>query len=151
MTPVIFGYINKEKLGITCVKQPSSLKRFKKSITDTIANLDPPFYAFNSIFERGVLHHFCGLNIQFDGELNTQRYESKRSTVHSLGIQNYDDPFFDDGNKCRMTWLRESDPLHESEVFSQRNSVKHNRSCLLKEKDILLLRGYRTPDNLNLA
>jgi hypothetical protein len=29
-----------------------------------------------------------------------------------------------------------------------RLSIRHNRSCLLKERDILMKRGYRPPDNL---
>jgi hypothetical protein len=29
-------------------------------------------------------------------------------------------------------------------------AIAHNRSCLLKEKDILLLRGYRKPDELEI-
>jgi len=151
MTPVIFGYIKKDKLEIICAKQSGSVKNLKKAIDDVVPTLNPPFYAFNSVFEKGVLHHFCGLDMIFGGELNTIRYESKRSAVRSLGIENYDDPFFDDGNKCRLAWLKECESLREGGVFSQRNSMKHNRSCLLKERDILLKRGYRTPDKLELA
>jgi len=62
----------------------------------------------------------------------------KKYTVENLNIENYDDPFFDVGNECRLAWLRgEWDQC-----------IKHNRSCLLKERDILLKRGFREPDDL---
>lgn len=39
--------------------------------------------------------------------------------------------------------------LHAKKDF--KNVVAHNRACLLKERDILLKRGYRTPDKIELV
>jgi len=85
----------------------------------------------------GVLFHYLDTKIVFDGEL--QRYhESKARVVWDLNIDNYDDPFPNDGNQCRIAW--------EEGEFEQ--AIAHNRACLLKERDILLLTGAREPDEM---
>ena len=45
---------------------------------------------------------------------------------------------YDKGFDCMNAWLR----------GNQKQAIQHNRSCLLKERDILLNRGYRLPDFL---
>ena len=55
-----------------------------------------------------------------------------------LGISNYDDPFYDNGYLCKIAW--------ENGEFDR--AMAHNRACLLKERDILIKRGFRKPDEL---
>jgi len=138
--PVIFGFINKEGLKIKCAKNHDSIPKLRKESEDILESLDRPFYAFNSLFERGVLFNQLGREIKFEGELNKFTFESKKSVVESLNIPNYDDPFNDKGLLCMHAWMN-------GEI---KRAMLHNRSCLLKEKDILLRRGFRMPDELKL-
>lgn len=135
--PVIFGFINKNKLAIYSVDEDNNEKLLKE--VDKILNtLEKPFYAFNSDFERGVLFHSLNKEIIFEGELNKEKYEKKKNTEEELNISSYDDPFNGEGFLCVTNWLR----------GNKEKCIKHNRSCLLKEKDILLKRGFRKPDTL---
>ena len=136
--PVIFGFIHSSGLEIHCAKAPNSIKRLNKKMDEIINSLARPFYAFNSNFERGVLFHTLGRKINFEKELNAQTYEKKAHVVFQLGIKQYDDPFNDDGKACMCAW-------EKGEI---KKAIAHNRSCLLKEKDILLKRGCRDPDSM---
>ncbi len=136
--PVIFGYIDKNGLETHCARRIESIEKLKNTVAQISPQLRKPLYAFNCCFEKGVLFHSCGIVIDFDGELNKEKYESKRDAITSLGIENYDDPFNDVGFKCKLAWEKGNTKL----------SIRHNRSCLLKERDILLRRGYRMPDEL---
>jgi len=138
LIPLIFGYIDENGLKIYCSKEVQPTKNFKDAVAQIVPTLRKPLYAFQCCFERGVLYHSWGINIDFDGELNMDKYEWKGTTVASLGIPNYDDPFNDVGRKCKEALEKGNTEL----------SIRHNRSCLLKERDILLKRGYRTPDKL---
>jgi hypothetical protein len=138
--PFIFGHIDKDGLKVHCVRKNEPLKKLKPIITRILPDLERPLYAFNCSFEKGVLYHSWGIVINFEGELNKEKYEGKWQVVQSLGISNYGDPFYDVGKKCCDAWLR----------GDIRHSMRHNRSCLLKERDILLMRGCRTPDPLKL-
>jgi hypothetical protein len=65
-----------------------------------------------------------------------QPREKKKYAVQNMGIDNYDDPFNDEGRLCISSWQNgEYDKC-----------IKHNRSCLLKERDILIQRGSRELD-----
>jgi hypothetical protein len=131
---VIFGFINKNTLRILCAHDMGALSELKTKTLEIIDGLERPFYAFNSDFERGVLFHSLGKQIDFEGELQ-QGFESKRNACGYLGISNYADPFFDRGYLCMKAWQnRELD-----------KAIAHNRACLLKERDILLKRGCLTP------
>ena len=143
LIPLIFGYIDEKGLKIHCSKIGCSkliepTKNFKETVAQILPNLKKPLYAFNCVFEQGVLYHTWEIAINFDGELNKETYESKRNAVATLDIENYDDPFNDIGIKCK-----EALEKGETEL-----PIRHNRSCLLKERDILLRRGYRDPDDL---
>ena len=135
--PIIFGYINKDGLNIYCAKEPSSLKTLQEIVLKILPKLERPFYAFNCCFETGVLFHAWGIEILFDYELNKEKWESKRNAVRKLNISNYDDPFYDVGRKCKEAWER----------GEFKKCIAHNRSCLLKEKEIVLKRGFRKPDD----
>ena len=135
---VIFGFINEQGLHIFCAKGMQAINELNLKTERIIDTLIRPFYAFNSEFERGVWFHQLGKMIDFDGELQRYRGESKGNARAELDIPNYDDPFNDVGKLCKQAWLRgEFD-----------NTIKHNRACLLKERDILIKRGSREPDEL---
>jgi len=138
--PVIFGYIDKDALHILCAKGLQDIEELKANIVQLVPRLIRPLLAFNCSFEKGVLFHSCGMVVDFDGELNKEAYEGKREAITGLGIDNYDDPFCDVGLECKRAWDRGEYEL----------SIRHNRSCLLKERDILLRRGCRGPDELRL-
>lgn len=138
ITPVIFGFIDKEGLTIHCAKSTGSINKLKEEIKKILPKLKKPLYAFNSVFERGSFFHQLGKQVIFEKELNTERFEAKRSAVSDLKIPQYDDPFNDNGKLCMEAWLK----------GEMEKAIAHNRSCLLKERDILLKRGFREPDEL---
>lgn len=139
--PVIFGFINKNGLKIYCAKNEKSIGTLKQNIHDILPSLKKPFYAFNCDFERGVLFHYLSKPIEFDGELQKIKFEKKKDVVKDLKIPNYDDPFYDNGTACMNAWSN-------GDID---DAIAHNRSCLLKERDILLKRGSRKPDELKLV
>lgn len=139
--PVIFGFINSDGLEIHCAKTKETISVLNAKIGKLLTTLETPFYAFNTHFEAGTLFHRLGRTVAFSRELNKERYEAKRSAIRDEGIQNYDDPFNDDGMACKRAWLEGKIDL----------AVLHNRSCLLKERDLLLKRGFREPEELELV
>ncbi len=134
---VIFGFINRHTLHIFCAKGTEATYELRERTERIIDSLERPFYAFNSAFERGVLFHELGKEIDFDGELQETR-EPKARAVKDLHISNYDDPFHDNGYLCMKAW----------EVGEFDSAIAHNRACLLKERDILTKRGFRKPEEL---
>jgi hypothetical protein len=138
LQPVIFGYLNDNGLQIHGAETREDIPELCQVMQSIIPTLFTPFYAFNASFESGVIYHACGLARPFDRELNTFPRELKGRTVSQLFIQNYGDPFHDRGDLCQIAWLQGHYTL----------AIKHNRSCLLKERDILLKRGHRKPDRL---
>lgn len=91
-------------------------------------------------YEENLISNIEGtvIDIETIGELQRWKYEHTKDAVLSLGIPNYDDPFSDQGGKCMKAW--------QDGIFDK--VIAHNRACLLKEKDILLKRGYRRPNEL---
>ncbi|HEY82878.1 MAG TPA: hypothetical protein G4O01_06270 [Dehalococcoidia bacterium] len=136
---VIFGFINGKGLRVFCAKGTQAIDTLKALTAQLLDRLERPFYAFNTEFESGVLFHQLGRKVIFDGELQEYKYETKSEAVGSLGIPNYEDPFHDQGLLCMKAW--------ENGEFEK--AIFHNRACLLKERDILLKRGYRPPSELN--
>lgn len=139
--PALFGYINKNELKIICAKKEEDIETLKTQTLEIITDLEKPFFAFNCNFEMGVLFHSLGLKIKFEGDLMKKRvpgikWEKKQEATVELNISNYDDPFNGDGYKCSLNWMN----------GEWEKAITHNRSCLLKERDILLKRGYRQPD-----
>ena len=135
--PVIFGYIDKRALQILCARGLAAINELNRRTERLITALQRPFYAFNTGFERGVLYYTLGRQICFDGELQ-EASESKAKARTCLDIPNYDDPFYDNGYQCKTAW--------ENAEFDR--AIAHNRACLLKEKDILLKRGFSRPEAL---
>ncbi len=134
---VIFGFINRHAIQILCAKGTEAISELKEKTKGIIDSLERPFYAFNSEFEIGVLFYALGKKIRFEGELQKER-ESKRIAVRDLAIPNYEDPFYDDGLLCMKAW----------EAGELDKAIAHNRACLLKERDILIKRGFRKPAKL---
>ncbi|MFC2072165.1 hypothetical protein ACFLUU_05580 [Chloroflexota bacterium] len=134
---VIFGFINRYTLQILCAKGMKELNELRERTEKIIDSLERPFYAYNTEFERSVLFYEIGKEIDFDRELQEDR-ESKANACSYLGIPNYDDPFYDYGYLCMKAW--------EAGEFDR--AIAHNRACLLKERDILIKRGFRKPDEL---
>ncbi len=137
---VIFGLINSQYLRIFYITQKDDIPELNEKVTGIIDNLEKPFYAFNTAFEQNVLSYQLGKEIIFENELQREKYESKANAVRELGIINHGDPFNDKGILCMYAW--------QNGKFEQ--AVAHNRACLLKERDILLRRGYRKPNGLEL-
>lgn len=140
LKPTILGYITKDELNVLCAKGMDALDELKEHITDILPSLNRPLFAFQSRFERGVFHHSCGIQIEFEGELNKETFEWKGYACSDLKIPNYADPFNNVGKDCNIAWMK----------GDYDSAIKHNRSCLLKERDILLKRKYRKPDKLKL-
>jgi hypothetical protein len=138
--PVIFGYIDRDGVRILCAGDRDSISELGTEIVKMLDSLKRPFYAFNADFERGVLFHRTGKEVPFEGELNRERFESKKGAVQSLGISDYGDPCNGNGWLCSQEWLK----------GRIEHAILHNRSCLLKERDILLKRGFRKPEELRL-
>ena len=134
---VIFGFINKDALHILCARGMKELNELRERTGKMIDSLARPFYAYNTEFERSVLFYELGREIDFDRELQEGR-ESKANACRYLGIPNYDDPFYDRGVLCMRAW--------QDGEFDR--AIAHNRACLLKERDILLKRRFRKPDEL---
>lgn len=103
----IFGYITNERLKTFYVEKKKDIRYLIERIITILPTLKNPFYAFNSDFEKGVLFHACGIRTSFDCELNYEKFKRKAKAVSLLGIDNYDDPFFDSGYQCMKAWERE--------------------------------------------
>ena len=134
---VIFGFINRHALHMLCAEGIEAINELRERTAMIIDSLERPLYAFNSQFERGVLFYELGKEVDFGGELQEGR-ESKASARSYLGILNYNDPFHDIGYLCMKAW----------EAGELDSAIAHNRACLLKERDILVKRGFRKPDEL---
>lgn len=136
--PVFFGAITKNGIEIQCAEKKSEVPDLLHYIQDVIHKLPRPFHAFNTPFEMGVIFHSLKEKILFEKELNRAKFEAKRMAVRDLKLFNYDDPFNDNGRMFPYAW----------EKGKMKECIAHNRADLLKEKDILLKRGFREPDGL---
>ena len=138
LKPVFFGYMTKAGLTIICTKRESQIEQLLSDLPEIISNLSRPFYSFNTQFEMGVLFHNLRRKILFDRELQKEKFESKREAVRELKLDNYDDPFNDEGKQFLPNWKK----------GNMKDCIAHNRADLFKERDILLKRGYGKPDEL---
>lgn len=130
---VIFGHINSKEFIILCAKGKEAVSELNSRVAQILYELERPFYAFNTNFESSVWFHQINKKIIFDGELQGFPRERKGNARKSLGIPNYDDPFHDNGRACMEAW----------EKGQYDKAIAHNRACLLKERDILIIRGYQ--------
>jgi len=135
---VIFGFINRDVLHIFCAKGIEAINELREGTRRIIDSLERPLYAFNSEFEKSVFFYELGNEVDFEGELQKEKFESKVGAVRDLDISNYDDPFYSRGFPCIKAW--------KDGEFDK--AIAHNKACLLKERDILMDRGYREPEEL---
>jgi len=142
--PITAGFLCDSTIEILYItgEAANDFRRLKNAVESKLVRVKRPFYAFNAEFEMGVLHWFLGRSVKFDRDLmlktvtacGNQVWESKRVLVKCLGIQNFDDPFWDLGYKVPDSWQRYQ--ATGDKKFLE-DIVLHNRACLLKEHAIL--------------
>lgn len=134
--PFIIGIYN---LSNACMTQ-YHLKRGtlnKEQLLLVLSKLSEPFYAFSALFERSITQIITGKDFDFrelqkSFSVTKTYYEKKQYLCNNQCIPNYDDPYDGDGGLCTI----------EFEKGEVEKPLTHNRSCLLKERDILYMRGY---------
>ena len=139
-----FGFITKDKLEIHYGKNPDQITPLVKQLPKLLDSLPRPFAAFNASFEMSVLFHNTGIVYPFERELQAVpslpgKHEAKWLAVKTLNLPQYDDPFNDQGKHCITAW-------HNGEI---QKIISHNRADLLKERDILIRRGFRKTAEIN--
>ena len=139
LSQVILGLFGRKGIRIFCAEGKKSIAELNTLTEQILDKIERPFYAFNTNFESSVWFHQLDKRIVFDYELQGFPRENKGNARKSLGIPNYDDPFDDNGKLCMIAWERGQ--------FNK--AIAHNRACLLKERDILLNRGSRAPNELS--
>lgn len=138
MTPAIFVYINRDVLKIICGENKSSIEWEKREVSRLLSEREKQFMPLMRYFGNRFIPFFgTAINLR---ENNKERYENKEKVVKLLGIYQYYDPFNGSRKLCIQAWLR----------GDLQRVMAHNRACLLKERDILLKRGFREPDELEL-
>lgn len=128
------GIYGGNEIQIYIAKEMNHLDQFQIKAIRIMEHVKRPTYAFNKSFEEGCYYwnSNCTL-LDVDYDLQIFVGESKKSLVSKLNINNYDDPFFDDGGKCVDAFL----------LGNLQDIIRHNRSCLLKEHQILIIRGAK--------
>ena len=126
--PTIFGYLTKDTMIQYCAEGQEDIQNIVTKMNEILPSLEPPFYALNCHFERGVCTHSCTFVpeplIDVRGENSRERKWDVRAR---LGIPKYDDPFNGSGYQCILEWQKEN----------YDDCLKHNQACLQIERDIL--------------
>ena len=137
--PYLFGYLNGNTIVQKYVDKSDNIPQLVQWIKEAIfTNLfQEPLYAFFTEFESGVIYCATARKVSFDRELK-KGPGGKESIVKKLGISAYDDPFPGAGVKC----------IEEFKRGNIADCLKHNRACLLKERDILFKRGFVDPNKI---
>jgi len=125
INPTILGYIAGDALIQYCAEGEEEIPELVEIMKETLPALEVPFYALNTSFEKCVIENTCGIPTQFIDVRGSLR-GAKWTIREQFGIPKYDDPFNGDGYKCLLEWLKGN--YHEC--------LKHNRACLLIERDI---------------
>ena len=126
ISPTIFGYLTGETLAQHCAEDTEEIQEIIHLMRDTLPKLEQPFYALNCNFERCVITNTCGQEHPFHDVRENKYYGSKWAIRQRLGIPTYDDPFHGDGLQCMHEWHR----------GNYDDCLRHNRACLLIERDI---------------
>lgn len=125
--PVIFGYITNGSLVQYCAEGPEDIEALIRIMNDRLPNLSGPFFALNCHFERGVSTNSCTYVPQPLLDVRGNKYSGPKWTIREqLGIPTYSDPFDGDGLRCMREW----------ELGNYPDCLRHNRACLLIERDI---------------
>ena len=125
ITPTILGYITDNTLVQHCAEGIEEIPRLLTTLNQTLPTLMHPFYALNTRFEKCIIQNTCGLLPPFmdvRGNLKGSKWEIR----HRLNIPTYDDPFNGEGYRCPQEWHR----------GNYHDCMRHNRACLLIERDI---------------
>ncbi|MHA1840184.1 MAG: hypothetical protein ACTSYO_09565 [Candidatus Ranarchaeia archaeon] len=125
LSPTIFGYITGDVLVQHCAEGEEEIPSLIDTMKDTLPELEDPFYALNTNFERCLIENTCGLKPIFIDVRGRMR-GAKWAIREQLGIPTYNDPFNGNGFQCLQEWQKGN--YHEC--------MKHNRACLLIERDI---------------
>jgi len=134
ISPTIFGYITGETLIQHCAEGEKEIQEIVEIMKDTLPRLEKPFYALNCNFEKYVITNTCGQEHPVLDVRERKYRGSKWAIREKLGIPTYDDPFDGDGLRCMHEW-------HEG---NYKDCLRHNRACLLIERDIQeFARGIR--------
>ena len=126
VTPTIFGYLTGDTLAQHCAKNTEEIQEIIEIMRDTLPMLEQPFYALNCSFERCIITNTCGQEHPFQDVRENKYRGSKWAIRERLGIPTYDDPFHGDGLRCMHEWHR----------GNYDDCLRHNRACLLIERDI---------------
>ena len=126
ISPTIFGYITGETLIQHCAEGEEQIQDIIDIMKDTLPRLEQPFYALNCSFERCVIANTCRQDHPFRDVREGKYHGSKWAIRQRLGIPAYDDPFHGDGLRC----------IHEWHQGNYHDCLRHNRACLLIERDI---------------
>ena len=128
------GTLSDGVLQIAIALGQEHLDKFGKKALSIVSQSDRPLYAFNKPFEEGCLFWISRNMLSFENELQASPRENKERAVQQLKIPSYSDPYRGKGKMC-------VDAFNKGDLES---IAKHNRACLLKERDILRIRGART-------
>ena len=126
ISPTIFGYITGETLVQHCAEGEEQIQDVVEIMKYTLPELEKPFYALNCSFERCIIANTCGQTHTFRDVRENKYHGSKWAIRQRLGIPTYDDPFHGDGLRC----------IHEWHRGNYHDCLRHNRACLLIERDI---------------
>ncbi len=127
LKPVIFGYITGETLVQYCAEGPEDIEALVRVMNDKLPRLSPPFYALNCHFERGVSFNSCKFVPDPLLDVRANRYYGPKWAIREeLGIPTHSDPFDGDGLRCMREWG----------LGNYADCLRHNRACLLIERDI---------------
>ena len=127
ISPTIFGYLTGETLVQHCAEKTEEIQEIIEIMRDMLPLLEQPLYALNCSFEGGIIANTCRQAYVFLDVRGDKYHGSKWSIRRWLGIPAYGDPFHGDGLRCIHEWRR----------GNHQECLRHNRACLLIERDIL--------------
>ena len=154
--PTVFGAFNGEKITQIYLVT-DNFDKIRDPILEVLNDLLRPYYAFNALFEMGVLLNFLGEEVIFEYDIQHPQegyFEKKERIFQDLiqrngHIQHKDffyDPYHGDGSKAMEEWARF---IHTKDERLINRVVAHNRACLLKEWYILSHRKAIPAKKLN--
>jgi len=126
ISPTIFGYLTGSTLVQHCAEDTEEIQEIIEIMRDALPRLEQPFYALNCSFERCIITNTCKQNHPFRDVRGNKYHGSKWTIRQNLGIPTYDDPLHGDGLRC----------MHEWHQGNYDDCLRHNRACLLIERDI---------------
>jgi hypothetical protein len=127
LRPTILGYLTDDLLVQHCAESEEEIEDLIGVMSRTQFN--EPIFALNTRFERSIFSKFCQRDLWIT-DVRLGISGSKWDIRERLGIPTYDDPFEGDSARCDPDWVN----------GDYENCLRHNRACLLIERDILYSR-----------